>query len=175
MFISLGPRMAARKIAKVSAGSASQESVTRMISWSTHLPVYPERMPSVVPMVPATTTARMPTTIDTRAPKISRESTSRPRWSVPSRNCEVPPCCHAGGLKRMPRLPTSGEWGASASAKIATAAIVHRIPTGNQGKSFIRRVDSVHPKVAVATRLAMATLPDGYADRSPRRARRRRG
>ena len=39
MFISLGPRMAARKIAKVIAGSASQLSVTRMISWSTHLPM----------------------------------------------------------------------------------------------------------------------------------------
>ncbi len=168
MFISLGPRIAARKIAKLIAGSASHVSVTRMISWSTHLPRYPERMPSVVPIVPATTTARMPTTIETRAPKISRESTSRPRWSVPSRNSELPPCCQAGGLKRMPRLPTSAECGAISSADIATSAIVSRIPTGNHGNPFVRRADIVHPNVtvaAVAARLAMARLPDGYADR----------
>ena len=42
-------------------------------------------MPSAVPMTPATSTAVKPTTIETRAPKISRDSTSRPRWSVPSR------------------------------------------------------------------------------------------
>ena len=42
-------------------------------------------MPSKVPMPPATSTAVMPTTIDTRAPKIRRDSTSRPTWSVPSR------------------------------------------------------------------------------------------
>ena len=38
MFHMLGPTMAARKIAKVSAGRASQVSVTRMMTWSTHLP-----------------------------------------------------------------------------------------------------------------------------------------
>ena len=38
MFHMLGPTMAARKIAKVSAGSASQASVTRMITWSTQPP-----------------------------------------------------------------------------------------------------------------------------------------
>ena len=38
MFISLGPTMAARKIAKVSAGRASQVSVRRMMTWSTQPP-----------------------------------------------------------------------------------------------------------------------------------------
>ena len=38
MLSSLGPTMAARKIAKVSAGRASQVSVTRMITWSTQPP-----------------------------------------------------------------------------------------------------------------------------------------
>ena len=42
-------------------------------------------MPSPVPITPAKITAVKPTTIETLAPKMSRESTSRPRWSVPRR------------------------------------------------------------------------------------------
>ena len=38
MFNTLGPTMAARKMAKVSAGRASQVSVMRMITWSTQPP-----------------------------------------------------------------------------------------------------------------------------------------
>ena len=38
MFHMLGPTTAARKIAKVSAGSASHVSVMRMITWSTQPP-----------------------------------------------------------------------------------------------------------------------------------------
>ena len=38
MFHMLGPTIAARKIAKVSAGKASQVSVMRMITWSTQPP-----------------------------------------------------------------------------------------------------------------------------------------
>ena len=38
MFHSLGPTIAARKIANVSAGKASQVSVMRMITWSTQPP-----------------------------------------------------------------------------------------------------------------------------------------
>ena len=38
MFLLLGPTMAARKIANVSAGSASQVSVRRMMTWSTQPP-----------------------------------------------------------------------------------------------------------------------------------------
>ena len=79
MFISLGPTMAARKMAKVSAGSASQVSVMRMMTWSTQPPRKPETMPSTVPTTPAKITAVKPTTIDTLAPKMSRDSTSRPR------------------------------------------------------------------------------------------------
>ena len=39
MFHMLGPTMAARKMAKVSAGSASQASVMRMMTWSTQPPI----------------------------------------------------------------------------------------------------------------------------------------
>ena len=38
MFHMLGPTMAARKIAKTIAGSASHASVTRMMIWSTQPP-----------------------------------------------------------------------------------------------------------------------------------------
>ena len=38
MFHMLGPTTAARKIANVSAGSASHVSVMRMITWSTQPP-----------------------------------------------------------------------------------------------------------------------------------------
>src|SRR5689334_22666123 len=96
-------------------------------------------MPSVVPMTPATRTAVKPTTIDTRAPKISRDSTSRPSWSVPSRYSYDPPFIQKGGLKRAVSIPTSGLCGARNSAKIATNAIVPRISTGRSGKSPRRK------------------------------------
>ena len=38
MFHMLGPTIVARKMAKTSAGSASQASVTRMMAWSTQPP-----------------------------------------------------------------------------------------------------------------------------------------
>src|SRR6266436_5325982 len=57
-------------------------------------------MPSVVPTVPAKITAVKPTTIDTRAPKISRESTSRPSWSVPRRYLALPPVSQKVGEDR---------------------------------------------------------------------------
>ena len=90
-------------------------------------------MPSAVPTMPAKITAVKPTTIDTRAPKISRESTSRPSWSVPSRYLVLPPVCQNGGLKRAVRLPISGLCGASWLAKIATKAITTRINAGISG------------------------------------------
>src|SRR5262245_994922 len=139
MFISLGPTMAVRKIAKVSAGSASQVSVMRIMTWSTQPPRYPEMMPSPVPIAPATATAVKPTTIDTLAPKMSRDSTSRPRWSVPRRYAMSPPCCQAGGRKRAARLPISGSCGATQSANIANSAMPPRINVGSTGKPSSRR------------------------------------
>src|SRR3954453_11199761 len=91
-------------------------------------------MPSVVPIIPATRTAVMPTIINTRAPKISRDSTSRPSWSVPSRYSYEPRAIQNGGLKRAVSIPTSGLCGARNSAKSATKAIVPRIATGRTGK-----------------------------------------
>src|SRR5262250_385959 len=96
-------------------------------------------MPSAVPITPAKITAVKPTTIDTLAPKISRDSTSRPSWSVPSRYLVLPPVTQNGGLKRAVRLPISGLCGASWLAKIAASAIVARIAVGMIGKSPRRK------------------------------------
>src|SRR4029453_16046472 len=79
-------------------------------------------------------TAVKPTTIDTLAPKISRDSTSRPRWSVPSRYSMLPPACQAGGRNRAASEPISGSWGASALAKTATKAMPTRMNVGSMGK-----------------------------------------
>src|SRR6266567_1805824 len=92
-------------------------------------------MPSAVPTTPAKITAVKPTTIDTRAPKISRDSTSRPSWSVPSRYCVLPPLTQKGGLNRAVRLPISGLCGASWLAKTATRAMPTRITKGIIGTS----------------------------------------
>src|SRR4029453_12226490 len=70
-------------------------------------------MPRVLPSTPAMITAVKPTIIDTRAPKISRDSTSRPMWSVPSRCSVLPPAIHAGGRKRgdgRGGRPARAEW-----------------------------------------------------------------
>src|SRR5215831_14217391 len=112
-------------------------------------------MPSRVPRTPANITAVRPTTIEIRAPKISRESTSRPSWSVPSRYFTLPPVCQNGGLKRAARLPTSGLWGASTLAKIATSAIAIRIRVGINGKSPSRKETRRHRNRA-ATAMASA-------------------
>src|SRR2546421_3175384 len=104
-------------------------------------------------------TAVKPTTIETRAPKIRRESTSRPTWSVPSRCAVLPPCCHAGGRKRSPSRPTWGSWGAITSAKIARSASTARMVIGTIGQPS-RRKDARRPGNArTAALLALITDP----------------
>src|SRR2546422_2597591 len=116
-------------------------------------------MPSTVPTTPAKITAVKPTTIDTRAPKISRESTSRPTWSVPSRCAVLPPCCHAGGRKRSPRMPTCGSWGAMTSAKIASSASTRRMAIGKTGRPSVRKEARRPASVSVAARLPFIADP----------------
>src|SRR5712692_3481971 len=161
MFIALGPTIAARKIANVSAGNASQASVIRMITWSTQPPRYPDRIPSTVPRMPAKITAMKPTTSETRGPKMRRERTSRPRWSVPSRCSPVPPSCQAGGWKRSPSVPTSGLWGASTLAKRAVSTNTTMISTGRTGNPSLRKEAYRQASVRAAARLglAFAALP----------------
>src|SRR5881628_2169058 len=158
MFHSLGPTMAARKIAKVRAGSASQASVMRMITWSTQPPKKPERIPSAVPITPAKITAVKPTIIDTRVPKISRESTSRPMWSVPSQCSALPPATQAGGLKRWESEPTSGLCGAMNSANTAVNTSTSRIRIGNVGKPSVRKAARREANGSPAAGLGAAVL-----------------
>src|SRR5262245_18763768 len=114
-------------------------------------------MPSPVPITPATMTAVKPTIMDTRAPKISRESTSRPRWSVPSRCAALPPACQAGGRKRSPSTPISGSHGAMTLAKIAARATVARISVGMTGNDSERNAASRQASVRPADRLMSMT------------------
>src|SRR2546425_1749367 len=116
-------------------------------------------MPSTVPTTPAKITAVKPTTIDTRAPKISRESTSRPTWSVPSRCAVLPPCCQAGGRKRSPSSPTWGSWGAITSAKIASSASTARMVMGTIGQPSRRKEARRPGNARTAARLAFITDP----------------
>src|SRR5919201_2838788 len=116
-------------------------------------------MPSTVPITPAKMTAVKPTTIDTRAPKISRESTSRPTWSVPSRCAVLPPCCHAGGRKRSPSSPTCGSCGAITSAKIASTANTSTMAIGKIGRPSRRSAGRRHAVVTVAARLPFIADP----------------
>ena len=86
MFHMLGPTIVARKIAKVSAGSASQVSVDAhddLVDPAAE--IARQDAERGADDAGERCTAVKPTTIDTRAPKISRDSTSRPSWSVPSR------------------------------------------------------------------------------------------
>ena len=66
------------------------------------------------PMASAQNTGTMPMKSEMRAPKIRRESMSRPSSSVPSGKPSVP-----GGLRRRSVMPWKGSCGASHGAKIA--------------------------------------------------------
>src|SRR5262249_26942829 len=125
-------------------------------------------MPSAVPMAPATITAVKPTTIDTRAPKMRRDSTSRPRWSVPRRCSALPPVCQAGGWKRAASEPISGSKGATKLANVAVKAMPARISTGTSGNPLSPRMSSVREVRGTATseRIAMASAlqPDAWID-----------
>src|SRR5881628_1319862 len=136
MFHMLGPTMAARKIAKTMAGSASQASVTRMMIWSTQPPTYPERIPIAVPMLPATSVPISPTISDTRAPWIRRLRMSRPWKSVPSSVIARPPSIQNGGSNTFaPCTGSVGSYGAMRSAKIATSMRPPRMTTAACGAS----------------------------------------
>ena len=54
-----------------------------MSASSSQPPVYPLSTPMKIPAAAPSPTAMTPTAIDVTAPRMMRESTSRPYWSVP--------------------------------------------------------------------------------------------
>src|SRR5262249_19640600 len=91
-------------------------------------------MPSVVPMLPATIVPVTPTMSDTRAPKNSRLSTSRPWKSGPSSAAGLAPAFQKGGARIWARgIGWVGSWGAIRSANPATSRRERRIVSGSSG------------------------------------------
>lgn len=68
--------------------------------------------PTSVPVMPDIAAATTPIINETRVPCIMRENMSRPRWSVPSKYCEL-------GLSNASSKNSVGEYGAITSANIA--------------------------------------------------------
>ena len=116
----LGPSTAMMPMASRMKGKASWASATVMITVSVQPPLKPARSPSAEPMRPPTSTAAKPTMSDTREPKIMRESTSRPRWSVPSTCARPSAASRVGAASRARSDWRVGSWGASHGAAAAT-------------------------------------------------------
>src|SRR5689334_13769679 len=95
----LAPSTEVIRIAISTAGKAKIRSEVRDSASSTQPPRAAAQAPSATPADMPSATAINPTVIETWAPTMMRESTSRPRWSVPSQ------CCADDGrsLKRMAR------------------------------------------------------------------------
>ncbi len=116
----LGPSTAMIPMASRMKGKASWASATVMITVSVQPPRKPARSPSAEPTRPPTSTAAKPTRSDTREPKIIRESTSRPRWSVPSTCARPSAASRVGATSRARSDWRVGSWGASHGAAAAT-------------------------------------------------------
>ena len=110
-------------IASSSDGSVRITSISRMIAISVTPRKKPATRPSAMPATIASATTAMPISSDSRAPKMSLESMSRPIASVPSGYAHEPPACHAGGFRNTALLVRSGGYGASTSANAATKSI----------------------------------------------------
>src|SRR5882724_11873041 len=72
-------------------------------------------------MSPPTRTAEIPTTSETREPKMTRASTSRPRWSVPRRCARPSAPSRVGGLRRARSDCRSGSWTTQGATTASTA------------------------------------------------------
>src|SRR5918911_4046716 len=78
-----GPTTAMTATYRMMVGNASWTSPMRITTASTQPPKKPASRPNVTPITPDTATAENPTSNDTRAPKMTRLSTSWPSASVP--------------------------------------------------------------------------------------------
>ena len=100
-FTADGPKTAVIMMAMSSDGKAKTRSLPRMIASSSSEPPprrrgEPERHAEPMPMPTATSA----TAIETRAPTISIERTSRPKWSVPSQCAADGGCSLLGDVER---------------------------------------------------------------------------
>src|SRR5437868_5911446 len=71
--------------------------------------------PTISPMIRDANTTLVPTSMEMRAPKMTRERMSRPNSSVPNQ------CAFDGGCNRAGRLSAAGSWGAIHGANIANS------------------------------------------------------
>jgi hypothetical protein len=154
----LGPRTATRAIASSSGGRDSIRSVKRIRIKSTAPPKNPEHSPMAMPMVIVTAIAATPTVSEIRAPKMIRESTSRPSSSVPMRNLSD----GAPGSPKVGATTIVGSCGARTGAKTAT---------------ITSRVTIAAPTVSSVTkrRMFIRSPPAGCAGRATRKAGQRAG
>ena len=85
----------------------------------------------------------------------------------------MPVDCHAGGRKRSPSTPTSGLWGASTLAKIATSVTVRRIAIGMTGSPCDRSVAKRQASVRTADvdRVLAVVAVEPFIGSSPREKR----
>src|SRR5690242_12937025 len=121
-------------------------------------------MPSAAPSRPPTATAAKPTVSDTRAPQITRESTSRPRWSVPS-TWALPSMPWSVGAASRPRSDwRSGSCGAShgAATAIRASASTKRPPAMTSRR--VRRAPAPPRAAAASTATASTGTDAGIED-----------
>ena len=97
VFVRLGPITAMIRMASTSAGMASSMSMTREMTTSTRFDDAAASRPSVTPSTSDTLITARPMNSDTRAPKMMRDSMSRPTSSVPRMNRQEPSGYQTGG------------------------------------------------------------------------------
>src|ERR1700692_2691979 len=133
------PRYAVTASARISGGNASSTSMLPTISVSKRPRKYPASMPSAPPIVMPMTGAQTPPVSDIRAPKIRRDSSSRPRPSVPSQ------CSIEAGARRssMSMSVGLGSGNTLANDPAAKTKITQPIAAQNSGPS--RRLRATGP------------------------------
>ena len=112
--VRLGPRKAARAIARIRNGQARKASITREIAASIQPPRKPAARPIGTPSSSEIETETTPASIEACVPQTTRENTSRPISSVPNQ------CSALGGLRIAPQLVAIGSCGASQPANSAS-------------------------------------------------------
>src|SRR5262245_36008395 len=116
------PMIATTRIDSSTGGNAIQISTRRETTTSVAPRRYPAKSPSSVPIKAASAAAANATTSATRVPKIRRESTSRPRSSVPNTKPGSDPARPRGGNVPAKRSCASGSCGAISGANNASTS-----------------------------------------------------